>query len=355
MTHPAAGLLFARARTTVADERVFLAKLAVLAVLTTLGVVLALRPEPLALIVGVLLLAAMYTHAVELQHQALHHSAFRVAWPHRWVGVPLGLPLLVVYTNYRVRHLQHHRYLGTPRDTEFFGFDTRKPLTAGLLLRGMFDYARIVFVIRDVLRASTGRWRYEHGDISETMRRRAITEHQLLGALLVAAIALSAVGQHDLVLRIWLLPLLFAVPMHFLVELPEHILCDPDTTDVLRNTRSIRGSRLSTWFTNGNNLHIEHHAAMPVPLNQLPDRHDEVRQRALHVERTYLDFYRTLWRAIRPSGVPSSVAGDYGTSLAPAEPGRLIRTVTEAEPLPSTVTTRAPGAEVTVPPSTRTS
>ncbi|MFB8275447.1 hypothetical protein [Nocardia colli] len=50
--------------------------------------------------------------------------------------------------NYRVRHLQHHRYLGTPSDTEFFGFDTRKPLTVGLLLRGMFDYARLAVVIR---------------------------------------------------------------------------------------------------------------------------------------------------------------------------------------------------------------
>ncbi|MFF3225766.1 fatty acid desaturase [Nocardia suismassiliense] len=120
---------------------------------------------------GVLLLAAMYTHAVELQHQALHHSAFRAAWPHRLVGVPLGLPLLVVYTNYRVRHLQHHRYLGTPNDTEFFGFDTRTPITAALLLRGMFDYARLLVVVRDVLRAATGRWRYEHGHLSATMRR----------------------------------------------------------------------------------------------------------------------------------------------------------------------------------------
>ncbi|CAM4527269.1 fatty acid desaturase [Nocardia ninae] len=299
MTHPAAGLLFARARTSAADERVFLTKLAVLGVLTALGVALALRPEPFALIAGALLLAAMYTHAVELQHQALHHSAFRAAWPHRLVGVPLGLPLLVVYTNYRVRHLQHHRYLGTPNDTEFFGFDTRTPITAALLLRGMFDYARLLVVVRDVLRAATGRWRYEHGHLSATMRRRAITEHLVLGALLLAAVTLAATGRHDLVLRIWLLPLLFAVPMHFLVELPEHLLCDTDTTDVLRNTRSIRGSRLTTWFTNGNNLHIEHHAAMSVPLNQLPARHPEVQQRAVHVERTYLDFYRTLWRELR--------------------------------------------------------
>ncbi|MEU6205429.1 fatty acid desaturase [Micromonospora musae] len=291
-------LLFARARTSVGDERVFLAKLAVLAGLTTVGVVLALRSEPLAAVAGMVLLAAMYTHAVELQHQALHHSAFRAAWPHRLVGVPLGLPLLVVYTHYRVRHLQHHRHLGTPQDTEFFGFDTRKPLTKGALLRGLLDYPRLGVVVRDIVRAATGRWRYEFGDISATMHRRVVTEYLILGAVILFAAAVAAAGHHELVLRLWLLPLVLAVPMHFLVELPEHVLCDTDSTDVLRNTRSIKGSWFSTWFTNGNNLHIEHHAAMNVPINQLPARHPETVRYAEHVEATYLDFYRRLWRAV---------------------------------------------------------
>ncbi|MDG4783342.1 fatty acid desaturase [Micromonospora sp. WMMD961] len=292
-------LLFARARTSRADERIFIAKLAVLVVLTALGGVLALRPEPLAALVGVVLLAAMYTHAVELQHQALHHSAFRASWPHRLVGVPLGLPLLVVYSHYRVRHLQHHRYLGTPQDTEFFGFDTRVPLTRGMLLRGLFDYSRLAAVLRDVVRAATGRWRYEFGDISPTMRRRIVTEHVILGAVLLLVAVLAGTGHHEPVLRLWLLPLLLAVPAHFLVELPEHVLCDTDSTDVLRNTRSIRGSWFSTWYTNGNNLHIEHHAAMNVPISQLPARHPETLRYAEHVEKTYLDFYRQLWRAVR--------------------------------------------------------
>ncbi|MFD8076812.1 fatty acid desaturase family protein [Streptomyces sp. NPDC059718] len=301
MTHvaPSPTLLFARTRTAARDERIFLAKLALLAALTTLGAILALRSEPPAVVIGVVLLAAMYTHAVELQHQALHHSAFRSAWPHRLVGVPLGIPMLVVYSHYRVRHLQHHRYLGTPQDTEFFGFDTREPLTKAMLLRGLFDYRRLAVVVRDVARAATGRWQYELGDISRKMRRRVITEHLVLGGVIALVGVLTAAGYHEEVLLLWLLPLVLAVPMHFLVELPEHILCDTDTADVLRNTRSIRGSWFSTWFTNGNNLHIEHHAAMSVPINRLPTRHAETVRYAVHVERTYLDFYRALWQAVR--------------------------------------------------------
>ncbi|MFJ2477939.1 fatty acid desaturase family protein [Streptomyces sp. NPDC087659] len=292
-------LLFTRTRVTARDERVFIAKLAALALFTATGAVLALRPHPLLAVTGVLLLAALYTHAVELQHQCLHHSAFRRSSRHRLIGVPLGIPLLVVYSHYRVRHLQHHRYLGTPQDTEFFDFDTRAPLTAGVLLRGLLDYRRLGVVIADVARSAAGRWTYAHGQLAPAMQRRIVAEHLLLGGVLSAAAVAAATGHGETLLRLWILPLLLAVPLHFLVELPEHILCDTDTTDVLRNTRSIRGSRFSTWFTNGNNMHIEHHAAMTTPINLLSSRHEETQRYATHVERTYLDFYRLVWRAVR--------------------------------------------------------
>ncbi len=292
-------LLFQRAPVRVADERTFIIKLLVLAALTTGGVALALSSTLWLAGIGTLLLGAMYTHAVELQHQCLHHSAFTRTNLHRLVGIPLGLPLLVAYSHYRVRHLQHHRYLGTPNDAEFFGFDTRQPLTGRVFLRGLFDYPRLFLMLRDVWRAFRGTWTYDIGQIAPRSRRDIIAEYRLIGVLLAAVAAVAALGSHELVTRLWLLPLLVAVPLHFLVELPEHILCDYDTTDVLRNTRSISGSRFSTWFTNGNNLHIEHHAAMNVPINRLGERHAEVAQLAGHMERSYPDFYRKIAREVR--------------------------------------------------------
>lgn len=288
--------LFKRAAVRAQDETVFVGKLVVLAVLVAGGVVLALQASyPLAAL-GVLVLAAAYTHGVELQHQCLHHSAFRSPRPHRLAGVPLGTPLLVSYTYYRVRHLQHHRYLGTPQDTEFFGFDTRKPLTLGALAKGLFDLSRVGHVLRDIGLCVTGRWQYNMGDISPKNRKAIINEYRWFGIFLGLLVAASLLGGGELVLRLWLLPFLFALPMHFLVELPEHILCDTESPDVLRNTRSITGSWFTTWFTNGNNLHIEHHAAMNVPINRLRERHPEVQQFGLHVERTYLEFFKIVAR-----------------------------------------------------------
>jgi fatty acid desaturase len=84
-------------------------------------------------------LGLMYAHGVELQHQALHNTAFPSKPWNRFVGFFLGLPLLVSYSDYQYSHLRHHRLLGTGDDRELFnyGYDrltSLKPLLAHLLM-----------------------------------------------------------------------------------------------------------------------------------------------------------------------------------------------------------------------------
>jgi fatty acid desaturase len=294
--------IFKRVRVSPRDQTVFILKLAVALALTCLGGFLALTGGWVAGSSGVLLLALMYTHMVELQHQCLHHSAFRRSGAHRPVGFLLGLPLLSAYSHYRTQHLQHHKYLGTPDDSEFFGFDTRAPLTWGALLRGMSSPARLFQVGADVGRACRGTWDYTMGTIGARARRHVITEYRLFAVWTVVALGLSALGHGRAVLLLWAAPLLISIPVHFLLELPEHVLCDTDSTDVLRNTRTISGSWLSRWFTNGNNFHVEHHAAMVVPINRLSERHPLARQWAKHTEQSYLTFYRRVIDEARHNG-----------------------------------------------------
>lgn len=291
-------LLFQRGPVSAADRNVFVGKLIIVALMALIGGVLALYSNVTIMIIGIIALAATYVHAVELQHQCLHHSAFRRAPYHRLIGIPLGLPMLVSYSHYRVRHLQHHRYLGTTQDAEFFGFDARQPLSCTALLGGMFDYLRFIAVVRDVAQSAAGRWRYTLGAISPKAHRNVQSEYRIIGAVLVIATVATCLGFGEVIGKLWLLPLMLAVPMHFLVELPEHIGCDSDSKDVLRNTRSITGSTLSTWFTNGNNLHVEHHAAMNVPMNKLRARHHIVRSEGKFVDAHYAEFYGTVLRQV---------------------------------------------------------
>lgn len=302
----ASQLLFQRVKVSAADERIFVIKLLAAGCLWAAGAVLALAggwwPVRVA---GVVLVGLMYTHWVELQHQCLHHSAFRSPRWHRLVGVPLGVPMLVSYSHYRVRHLQHHRYLGTDKDSEFFGFATRQKLTWGVLVRECFAFGRMGAALMDVVRCWRGGWEYGMGQIAEARKREIVGEYRMFALPVVAAVVLCALGYGEPVLWLWLLPLLVAVPAHFLVELPEHVLCDNWSTDVLLNTRSITGSRFSTWFTNGNNLHIEHHAAMVVPINRLRERHSTTLELAKHTSRTYPKFY---WAVIKEAHANSRVA-----------------------------------------------
>ncbi|MEU6628811.1 fatty acid desaturase [Streptomyces parvus] len=283
--------LFERTRVSRADETVFVLKVVLAVAICALGGYLALSGGWLGASIGVLLLAAIYTHMVELQHQCLHHSSFRRSRLHRPVGIVLGLPLLTSYSHYRVQHLQHHKYLGTPDDSEFFGFDTRQPLTRGSLLRSTLSPERLVLVAGDVLASCRGTWTYKQGTIGDRPRRHVIAEYRLFAVATAVAVALCFSGHGRAVLVLWLIPLLVSIPIHFLLELPEHVLCDTDSTDVLRNTRTISGSWFSRWFTNGNNFHVEHHAAMVVPINRLRERHPLARELAVHTEHSYVTFF----------------------------------------------------------------
>ncbi|MGW7574968.1 fatty acid desaturase family protein [Streptomyces sp. NPDC054765] len=297
--------IFERSRVTQRDQEAFIVKLVIALVMGATGTSLVLTQNPFGVAAGIVLLGILYTHMVELQHQCLHHSAFLKVGLHRTVGVVLGLPMFVSYSHYRIRHLQHHRFLGTDQDTEFFGFDTRQPLTPGVMLRGLFDYQRLVTVAAESYRSWRGTWRYENGQVSERIRRNSMVEYRVMALLVGAAVAAGIEGHGVLVLELWVAPLLLvATPMHFLVELPEHIKCENDTTDVLRNTRSISGSWFSTWLTNGNNLHVEHHAAMTVPINRLRERHDDVREFAKFVDHSYWTFYRAVLSEVRANARP---------------------------------------------------
>lgn len=288
--------LFRRVRVDRHDERLFVVKLIVALSLTGIGVLLVLASGPPGVVAGVVVLALTYTHMVELQHQCLHHSAFRRSELHRPVGFLLGLPLLSAYSHYRTQHLQHHKFLGTAQDSEFFGFDTRAPVTWTSLLRGMFSPARLLRAGLDMLSSCRGNWQYTMGTVPDRVRRRVITEYRLFAAGVAAGVLLCVAGQGRAVLLLWVVPVLISVPVHFLLELPEHVLCDNDSSDVLLNTRTIGGSRFSRWFTNGNNFHVEHHAAMVVPINRLPGRHPVARRWAKHKEDSYPRFYLRILR-----------------------------------------------------------
>lgn len=276
----------------------FAAKLALCVVLTGSGALLAaLAPWP-ARVLGTLLLGAMFAHAAELQHEALHHLGFRSRRANTVAGVALGVPMLIAYSAYRAAHLRHHRDLGTPRNREFFDYGDQYGEGA-FRVRG--------WLIRMSMAAHYGRFARDLGlalrgaDLpgeSPAASRRIRRDLRIILGVLLAAVAASVLlGRPTLVVWEWPVPLLLvAGPVHAAVELPEHFRCQTLDPDPFANTRTIRSNRLMAWFTNGNNFHVEHHLMPNLPIGRLAVLHGEVRERIRHYHPGYLHFLRSLLR-----------------------------------------------------------
>jgi fatty acid desaturase len=281
------------------DSHVFIGKLLLLSLLATAATALVIVGSWYTVVPGDVILGVLFAHAVELQHQVLHGTAFRSSRVSRGVGFLLGAPMMVSYSRYRALHLLHHRYLGTDKDTEFFEYAVADRLTAATLLRSALNVRRWAETLTDMARSWSSAARFDQVITDDHTNGRIRAEYRMMSVLLTGLLAGSITSAEPLIVTLWFGPLVVGEVTHLLIELPEHLFCDRSTTDVFHNTRSILGSRFSFWLTNGNNLHLEHHARMGVPINKLPRLHSAFRPHALHYRDNYWQFYGEVVRAIR--------------------------------------------------------
>lgn len=218
---------------------------------------------------GLMIQGAMYVHLVELQHSVLHLHAFaRNPMLNRFVGVLLGLPMLISFSDFQYRHLRHHKHLGTPLNSETFSYHTTK-LSGWGFLRGMIDYSRWQTIAQRIYKA------FSNQQISDGMNplieSRIRQEYQLFGVLLSCAILTSLLTGSVWPIALWLMPLVTAEPVHFLLELPEHLgMKAHSNPNVFENTRIWGGSWFARWYSHNTNYHLTHHFNQLVPMHNLP-------------------------------------------------------------------------------------
>lgn len=259
----------------------------------TIGAHFSSDDSMIMIILGISLLGIGIAHGVELSHQALHNTGFTSSKANELFGVAMGLPLLVSFYEYRLSHLAHHKHVGTPEDTEYFDYG-EGPLSV-LSFVGILSmwrhYVRFLSNFGSFLtRRPISGFREKH---QAKLKRFYITFIAFV-LLLVAVGILSGTGARPFIT--WLAAMfLVAGPVHALIELPEHYQCDGNTKNTLYNTRSIQTNRLMTWFTNGNNFHVEHHMHPTVPLQNVRQVHDILHPEHGHYNHGYRDFYRSVF------------------------------------------------------------
>lgn len=246
-------------------------------------------------VLGTLLIGIAMTHGVELQHQALHGHGFKNRHSNRLVGYLLGLPMLVMYSHYQARHLWHHRHVGTSRDSEFFDYQLEESqFTIGELVFNAFDLSLILRFVKYAARSALGLRIDRDISVKPAVESRIRWEYAISTALLLT-VAVGCYHHLEILAKLWLLPLvLIAIPCHFLVELPEHILCNRNSVNVVENTRTIVSGPFGYWFTNGNNFHVEHHMYPSVPMNKLHRVHAFLAQDISQLDESYRSFLRKI-------------------------------------------------------------
>ncbi|MEH6720466.1 MAG: fatty acid desaturase [Aurantimonas endophytica] len=223
-------------------------------------------PMILAIIAG---LAILYAHGLELQHEALHGILLPGERANRFAGFVLGAPMLAGFTDTRIRHLHHHRHVGTPGDV--FDRSCRDFRSPRALFLHVFEPDRLLRFAGTTMAMAGGRKTGPHGRRSFAMARH---EQILLAGLALALLAAGLGAAPRLLLVGWLIPaFVVAPPLHFLMTAAEHLGRPTATRRAEENARSYRAPAVWSYLVNFDNYHVEHHLCPAMPFHRLPRLH----------------------------------------------------------------------------------
>jgi len=219
-------------------------------------------PNPLTLVVAVLVIGGRQLGLGILVHDCAHHALFRGQRMNEVVGQWLaGWPMNISLSAYRTYHLAHHRHAGTPRDPDL-GFVAAYPIAPSSLRRKLWRDVSGQTGLRD-LRMALTRFRF-------AQQWPWIAFHLALAGLLAALGAWWAYA-------LWWAATLFVYPAIMrLRQIGEHgVVVDRCQIDPRLNT----ATTLVTWWErlmiapNHVNWHLEHHVAGGVPPYRLKRMH----------------------------------------------------------------------------------
>jgi fatty acid desaturase len=224
-----------------------------------------------------------------LMHEGVHHSMFRRQALNRWVALLCGVPALLSVTAYRVGHLPHHKFERGENDPDELENLSKNPRVLALLFcltlffGALFGFFRI------------GPANFRRATLRE--KREIVGEYAVIAGL-VAVVFLTV--HIDVLLHVWLIPLLAGSLLTNVRTLSEHALTDHDNP--MSPTRTVLSNKLVSFFMCNLNYHVEHHLFPGVPYYHLPKLHlllaDEYRRYHVQVYRSYTQFLVDLGRFV---------------------------------------------------------
>jgi fatty acid desaturase len=205
-----------------------------------------------------------------LEHEATHRTPFRTVWLNDWVGRLCGLLLVLPFEWFRAFHMAHHRWTNLPgKDPELAG---PKPETRAAWVWHVSGLPYWMSEAR--LMAALIRGRVVDGFVAEGAKARIVAEARGMAA--VYGLAGVSLVWTDVVLWVWLVPVLLGQPFLRLYLLAEHGDC-PEVANMFENTRTTFTTKVMRWLAWNMPYHVEHHVWPMVPFHRLPEVHGLMR------------------------------------------------------------------------------
>ena len=236
---------------------------------------------PLLMIPLGILLVFQFT----LLHETIHFTPFKSRWINRTVATVCGYLLVLPVEWFRYFHLEHHR------QTHVVGKD---PELASPKPQSAREYWVYVSGLPLWWASFKTLWVNASGKcvdayVPKEGHNRVKLEAIYMFGVYSLLLAFSVLTETDMLLYIWVIPLVTGQPFLRMYLLAEHTGC-PHTDNMFSNTRTVYTNLAVKWLAWNMPYHAEHHSFAAVPFHRLPDLHERVDQYLQSTNQGYAEF-----------------------------------------------------------------
>jgi fatty acid desaturase len=254
-------------------------------------------PNPVTIVLAVVLLGGRQLGLSVLMHECGHRSLFKRARLNDFIGQWLcALPVMNDMPSYARGHLVHHQKAGTHEDPDLVNYQNYPVSSASFKrkvtrdLTGQTGYKLLSFIARGAA-----------GGMSREKRNSAKPFRQQLLVQLILFSLLSLFGMAWAYL-LWVTAYMTSFMLFIrLRQIAEHAAV-PDLYDLdpRRNTRTVVARWWERLFIapNGVNYHMEHHFMASVPCYRLGALHQFLKAKGVLIDAPEVVGYRAVFRQV---------------------------------------------------------
>jgi len=222
-----------------------------------------------------------------LLHETVHDTPFKSPGLNLIIGWICAFLILLPPVWFRYFHLAHHRHTHDPE---------KDPELEGVRVGSISQYLWVVtgipvwkFHLTVIFANSSGKADYAY--LPKSARDRVKSEARIMIALYASLILASVYFGSDLLLWVWILPVILGQPFLRLYLMAEHGRC-PHVVNMFENTRTTYTNKVMRWLAWNMPYHAEHHAYPSVPFHKLPEFHNAAKTHLRVTENGYTNFQK---------------------------------------------------------------